>query len=136
MKKIILALCVFIHIIIVAAAAAAAAAAVPVLRVRIVIMSDLCSRCGHYIFILSFFFSRHYIFALLFLLSSFFPRLISAVADWGLPYFHTWCGLTANLGCRSETCCTRLAENTVRKKVAKIVIWTPLHKFVGLYLRN
>jgi len=29
-----------------------------------------------------------------------------------LPYFHTWCGLSANLGCRSETCCTRLAENT------------------------
>ena len=41
----------------------------------------------------------------------FFPRLISAVAD--------WCGLSANLRCRSETCCTRLAENTGRKKVAK-----------------
>jgi len=27
-----------------------------------------------------------------------------------LPYLHTWCGLSANLGCRSETCCTRLAE--------------------------
>jgi len=27
-----------------------------------------------------------------------------------LPYFHTWCGLSANLGCMSETCCTRLAE--------------------------
>ena len=24
--------------------------------------------------------------------------------------FHTWCGLSANLRCRSETCCTRLAE--------------------------
>ena len=36
-----------------------------------------------------------------------------------LPYFHTWCGLSANLGCRSETCCLRLAENTGRKKVAK-----------------
>jgi len=35
------------------------------------------------------------------------------------PYFHTWCGLGVNLTCRSETCCTRLAENTVRKKVAK-----------------
>ena len=33
--------------------------------------------------------------------------------------FHTWCGLSANLRCRSETCCTRLAENTGRKKVAK-----------------
>ena len=36
-----------------------------------------------------------------------------------LPYFQTWCGLSANLRCRSETCCTRLAENTGRKKVAK-----------------
>jgi len=33
-----------------------------------------------------------------------------------LPYFHTWCGLSANLGCRSETCCLWLAENTGRKK--------------------
>jgi len=34
-------------------------------------------------------------------------------------YFHTWCGLSANLRCRSETCCTRLAGNTGRKKVAR-----------------
>jgi len=33
--------------------------------------------------------------------------------------FHTWCGLSANLGCRSETCCTQLAENTGRKKSPK-----------------
>ena len=46
----------------------------------------------------------------------FFPRLISAVTDWILAYFHTWCGLSANLRCRSETFCTRLAENTGRKK--------------------
>ena len=31
----------------------------------------------------------------------------------------TRCGLSANLECRSETCCTRLAANTGRKKVAK-----------------
>ena len=36
-----------------------------------------------------------------------------------LPYFHTWCGLSANLECRSEMCCTQLAENTGRKKVDK-----------------
>jgi len=36
-----------------------------------------------------------------------------------LPYFHTLCGLSANLGCRSETCCTRLAENAGRKKSPK-----------------
>jgi len=29
-------------------------------------------------------------------------------------------GLSANLGCRSETCCTRLTENTGRKKSPKI----------------
>jgi len=32
-----------------------------------------------------------------------------------LPYFHTWCGLSASLGCRSEMCCRRLAANTGRK---------------------
>ena len=36
-----------------------------------------------------------------------------------LPYFHTWCGLSVNLECRSETCCARLAENTARKKSPK-----------------
>ena len=37
-----------------------------------------------------------------------------------LPYFHTCCGLSVNLRCRSETCCTRLAESTGRKNnVAK-----------------
>ena len=35
------------------------------------------------------------------------------------PYFHTSCVFSANLGCRSETCCTRFAENTERKKIAK-----------------
>jgi len=39
-----------------------------------------------------------------FLFLSFFPHLFS-------PYFHTWCGLSANLECRSEMRCTRLAEN-------------------------
>ena len=34
-------------------------------------------------------------------------------------FLSTWCGLSANFGCRSETCCTRLAENTGRKKVTK-----------------
>ena len=54
-----------------------------------------------------------------------------------LPYFHTWCGLSANLGCRSETCCTRPAENTGCKKIDKN---SPsahhCKKFAGLYLRN
>jgi len=63
-----------------------------------------------------------FLFCGFFYLLSFFPRLISAVADWmsTIWYFHTWCGLSANLGWRSETCCTRLAENTGRKKSPKI----------------
>ena len=36
-----------------------------------------------------------------------------------LPYFDTWCALSANLECRYETCCARLAENTARKKSPK-----------------
>jgi len=49
-----------------------------------------------------------------------FPRLISAIADWmSIPYLHTWYGLSANLRCRSETCCTALAANTGSKKSAK-----------------
>jgi len=83
----------------------------------------------------------HYIFALWSLLSSssffFFPRLISAVAQIGsLQYFHTWCGLSANLECRSEMHCTQFAANTRRKQSQKIAIWAPSHNFVGLYLRN
>ena len=66
------------------------------------IIVALWNRAEHYIFILSF----------VLLLLSFFPRLISASADW----LSTWCGLSANLRCRSETCCTRLAENTGHKK--------------------
>ena len=89
-------------------------------------MVALRSRCEHYIFILwcllSFFFL--------------FPSLISAVADWmssaGQPSrwalahilvgvtlhakSYRWCGPSANLECRSEMCCTRLAEDTGRKK--------------------
>jgi len=45
----------------------------------------------------------------------------------GLPYFHTWCGLSANLRCRSETCCTRLDENTGcknRQKFATCAVCT------------
>ena len=60
-------------------------------------------------------------FALWFLLSSFFssPNLSRRRLD----VYHTstqWCGLSANLRRRSETCCTRLAENTGHKKSPKI----------------
>jgi len=56
-----------------------------------------------------------------FLSFSFFPRLISAVADWmsTTAYFYTWCGPSANLECRSKMCCTPLAGNAGRKKSQK-----------------
>jgi len=56
-----------------------------------------------------------------------------------LPYFHTWCGLNANLGCRCETCCTRLAENTGRKKSSKIRHLGPIAQLcrtISLQLRH
>jgi len=72
-----------------------------------------------------------------FYLLSFSPRLISAVVDWMstiLP--HMLCGVSANLGCRSETCCMRLAEIQDAKNRQKFAICAPSHNFVGLYLRN
>jgi len=86
------------------------------MRSFLVVMVALCNKTDHYIFMLV-------------CSSFFFSRLISAIVC--LPYFHTYCGLSANLRCRSETCCTRLAENTGRKKSPKIAIWTLLHNFVG-----
>ena len=53
-----------------------------------------------------------------FYLSSFFlssPNLSGRTLD----VYHTSSGLTANLECRSEMCCTGLAANTGPKKVAK-----------------
>jgi len=72
------------------------------------IMAALRSRCGHYIF------------ALWFLSSVFFYFLAySQPSQIGcLPYFYTWCGPSANLECRSETCCTQLAGNA-GPKIAK-----------------
>jgi len=76
-------------------------------------MAALCNRAGHYTFALWF---------LLFFLSSiFFFLAYSQPSHIGcLPYFHTRCGLSANLGCRSDTCCMRLAENRGRKKLPKV----------------
>jgi len=69
-------------------------------------MAALCNRAGRYIFVLWFLLS----FYLFFLTYSQPSQTVY------LPYFHTWCGLSANLGWRSEMCCTRLAENTGHKK--------------------
>jgi len=78
------------------------------------VMVALCNSAHHYIFILWFLLSIY--------LSSFFPRLISAGAEWmsAILARMVWrCGLSANLRCRSETCCTGLAENTGRKSRQK-----------------
>jgi len=37
-----------------------------------------------------------------------------------MPYFYTWCGLSANLECSSEMCYTRLAGSAAPKKSPKI----------------
>jgi len=82
-------------------------------------MVALCNRADHYIFALWFLCVNKYYYLLTYFFLLFFPRLISAAVDWCLPYLHAWCGLSTNLRCRSETCCTWLAENTGRKTVAK-----------------
>ena len=73
----------------------------------VLIMAALCKRgaiiflpCGFFLFssiYLSFFYSQ--------------PSQVGC-----LPYFHTWCGPSANLECRSEMCCWRLAANAVPKE--------------------
>jgi len=69
-------------------------------------MADLHSRCGYYIFAMWF-------------SSIIFPRLSQPSQIGCLPYFHTWCGLSTNLECRSETCCTRLAVKYRTHIIAK-----------------
>jgi len=84
-------------------------------------MAALRSRCGHYIlqlWFLSSSSSSSSSFFLSFFLSFFFSFCLaySQRSQIGCqPHFHTWCGLSANLECRSEMCCTRLAGNTGRK---------------------
>jgi len=49
-------------------------------------------------------------------MSAILPHLIIIII---ILFARTWCGLSANVRCRSETCCTRFAENTGRKKCQK-----------------
>jgi len=74
----------------------------------VVIMVTLWNRANHYIFALWF---LSFFFFLLF--SS--PNLSGCRLD-VCHTSHTWCGLGANLECRSEMYCTRLAGNAGRKK--------------------
>ena len=99
---------------------------------HILVMAALYSRCGHYIFALWFLSSSS-----IFFYSS--PNLsghrlniyhtsthavVSDIAIFVLKRDvklqltnYTCCGLSANLECRSEMCCTRLAANAGLKKV-------------------
>jgi len=95
-------------------------------------MATLWNRAGHYIFCPAV--SSSVYLLLLFFLASSQPSQIGC-----LPYFHTWCGHSSTLGCRSETCCTRLAENAGRKKSPKIRhlhTITPLCQAISLQLKH
>jgi len=68
--------------------------------------------------------AAHCIFVMWFLLSSSFYLFSSPILNCPrLDVYHTCTHdvdlVRANLGCRSEMCCTRLTENTGRKKIAK-----------------
>ena len=83
----------------------------------------------------------HFIFALLLLSSSSFFFFSPNLSGRRLDVYHTSThgvasGLSANLECRSEICCTRLAENAGRKKSRKIRHLVTIAHFVGLCLRN
>jgi len=47
-----------------------------------------------------------------------------------LPYFHTWCGLSANLECMSEICCTWFAHNTDHKNSPSVHHRTTLSGYI------
>ena len=88
----------------------------------LLIMAALWNRAGHYTFALWF---LSYIFF-------FFPHLISASEIGCLPYFHTWCGLSAN---RMHVWNVLHAARW-KYRTQKIAILAPSHKFVWLCLRS
>jgi len=60
--------------------------------------------------------------------SSFFLTYSQRSQTGCLPvHFHSWCGRSANLECKSEICCTRVAEIQDAKITLKIAICAPLH---------
>jgi len=85
-------------------------------------MAALRSRCGHSIL------------PLLFLLSSFFHRLFSAVADW-MSTIHN-VALVRIWNARLKSAARGSMEMQDVKIAQKIAICAPSHNFVGLYLRN
>jgi len=87
-------------------------------------MAALRSRCGHYIFV-------RFLSSFFFFFSS--PNLTQTGC---LPYFYTWCGLSANLMQVWNMMHAARWKYRTQKNDAKIAISAASHKFVGLYLRN
>jgi len=73
------------------------------------IMAALWNRAGHYIFALWFLSSIYLSIYLLFSSHNLSSRRLDV---YHTSTVHTWCGLSANLECMAEMCCTQLAENT------------------------
>ena len=91
-------------------------------------MAALCNTVGHYILHCGFFY-------LLF----FFPRLISAVADWMSTIllhmvWHVALVRIENAGLKYAA--RGSLEMQDPKNGQKFAIWSPSRNFVGLYLRN
>ena len=86
-----------------------------------IIMTALCNRAGHYIFAL-WFLSIFFLFSLAYSQSSQIGCL---------PYFHTWCGLSANLRCRSERAASGSLKVQDTQNRQKFAIYVPSHNFVS-----
>jgi len=82
----------------------------------------------------------HYIFcpvvSSLFFFFSFFLAYSQPSQIGCLSYFHTWCGLSANLECRSEMCCMRLAEKYRTQKNRHLRTIAQLCRAVSSKLRH
>ena len=67
-----------------------------------------------------------------FFLSSFFLAYSQRSEIGCLPYFHTWCGLSANLECMSEMCCTHGKYRMQKwwKKSPSLHHWTTLSGYI------
>jgi len=90
---------------------------------HVLIMASLRSKCGHYIF------------ALWFL--SFFLAYSQRSEIGCLPYFYTWCGLSENLECKYEMCCTRFTGNTANDaKIRHLRTIAQLCRAVSSQLRH
>jgi len=66
-----------------------------------------------------------------FCLCGFFFLVLFILAYSQRSQIRTWCGLSAYLECRPETCCTRLVENTGRKNSPSVLHCTTLSGYTS-----